>query len=140
MIIDKLKKAGVGLFSAQLKSVNHGTQVCVGGEIKQIVDTSQWMTDEQLEAGTDPGVYITLDDKVGETTIVVPIKLYNDYVEKHNPVLGDIAIAVGKVICLEFKGVDEITKRPYKIKKHPEQTTYVACYYIGPLPEEVASE
>jgi hypothetical protein len=140
MMIEKLKKAGVGMFSGQLKHIEHGVQVCVGGEIKSVVDTSLWLTDEQLEAGIDAGVYITLDDQVGETTIVVPTKHYREQSEKHSLKVGDVAIAVGKMMRIEFKGVEEQSRRPYKIKNHPEQTTYVACYYIGPLPEEVVAE
>lgn len=126
-LIQRLKPF-VSTFSASLKADSHGETVTVGGKVTAILN----MTD------FGEGIYVTLDDSIGETQIVLSPKAYELYT-KHNGELkkGDEVLVEGKVLRLDTSHsyVDKKGKK-ITVDKHKTETVRVLAYQIAPLPED----
>lgn len=140
MIINKLKPF-VTSFSEVVSKYEHGREVLVGGEIKNVLVMSDFLSyqpdDSEIDLDDvgDLGVYITLDDGVGYNNLVLPIQEYERFKEEHGvePQPGMIVLARGKVMKMTFEEVKRGVSRT--IDKHPEQTTRIATLKLAFVPE-----
>jgi hypothetical protein len=130
MIIKKLMPFVTSFSEAIMTKYNHGEEVCVGGEVKHVIDMSQFLSEEDLaDPLKDPGIYITLDDGVGLNYIVTPKQGYYKFIDDHGVLEGQVILAVGKVMDLPMRG----KKREYL--DHPEKTKRVAAYHLCLVPD-----
>lgn len=130
MIIKKLKPFVTSFSEAIMTQYEHGTEVCVGGEVTHVVDTSQFLSDElKADPIAHPGIYLVLDDGVGLNYVVAPKQACEKFESEHGPLKGQIVLAVGKVMKLDLKHKNKV------LRDHPEQTKRIAAYFLGPVPE-----
>jgi hypothetical protein len=111
----------------------HGEEVCVGGEVKHVLDGSLFLSEKDMEdTNKDPGVYLKLDDGVGFNYIVAPKIVCERFEKEHGPLQGAVVLAVGKIMELDMR---QEKKRNVTFTDHPEKTKRVAAYYLGLVPE-----
>jgi aspartyl-tRNA synthetase len=118
----------VTTFSASLKGDSHGETVTVGGKVTAILN----MTD------FGEGIYVTLDDSVGEVETVLSPKAYELYV-KHSGELkkGDEVLVEGKVMRLDTShSYNDKKGKKVTVDKHKTETVRVLAYQIAPLPKD----
>lgn len=128
-MIKKLMPFVTSFSEAISRQYNHGDEVCVGGKVTSVIDFSHF-ADQTLETPEKhPGVYLTLDDSVGVNHIVVPVQEYESFLKVHGDMKGQIILAAGRVMKLY------IGDKNTSYLGHPEQTTRVAAYYLGLVPE-----
>lgn len=133
-------------FSAQLPlSFNHGDEVVVGGEVLSVFDANELDYDPakpQLGAlalpANDYGVYITIDDKVGQTSLVVFQSVYIELLQrlKVDSLVGKVVIAKGQFAQMN-KSTRFLTENAefIDIEKHPDEEALprVLCYTLNAL-------
>jgi hypothetical protein len=133
-------------FSEQLPlNFNHGDEVIVGGEVISVFDANQLDGDlSKPEFGAialptnDFGVYITIDDKVGQTSLVVFQSVYIELLEKLkvDSLVGKVVIAKGQFAQMN-KSTRFMTENAelVDIDKHPDKETLprVLCYTLNAL-------
>jgi aspartyl-tRNA synthetase len=121
-------KPFVNTFSASIKPDSHGETVTVGGKVVAILNMTAF----------DEGIYVTLDDGIGESQIVLSPKAYELY-EKNNGELklDDIVVVEGRVLRLDTShSYDDKKGEKVTVNKHKTETVRVLSYQIAPLPEE----
>lgn len=130
----KQLKPFVTTFSGALPTVcKHGDEVSVGGKIVSVMNMS-----DLIDGPEQKGVYITLDDGVGLTHVVIPEKAYNEYKELYNLEIGSVVIAKGKVFVVDTSSTFTPKKKDaYTVDNHKYKTTRVFSWSIKPLPEKV---
>lgn len=140
-LIQRLKPY-VSAFSEEIAAKHkHGERLIVGGTVTGILNLSQLLESSFDEELRKEGVYVTLDDGVGECTVVlVPLAL-DAYEATYGPLQkGDIILAEGRVFRLDtthtYKGAKGKT---VTVDKHDKETVRVLSYQLAPLPEEQPS-
>lgn len=137
--IVQLLKPHITTFSAAVPLQHkHGDVVTVGGRIVGILNLHDLLKNSLNEEFQDEGVYLTLDDGVGVSQVVIPGIAYEKYVEEFNLREGVVVVAKGKVAELD-------TTHTYKNKRgktettdaHKEQTIRVLSWQVRPLEEKV---
>jgi aspartyl-tRNA synthetase len=125
-LVQRLKPF-VTKFSASLNANSHGETVTVGGKVTAILN----MTD------FGEGVYLTLDDGIGETQVVLSPKAYELYVKNNGELNKDDAVIVeGKVGRLDTShSYDDKKGKKITVNKHKTETVRVLSYQIALLPE-----
>lgn len=127
----------VSTFSAALKTkFQHGDTVIVGGKVTSVLNLME-LVQENSEGLNKEGVYVTLDDSIGEIQLVLSPKAFFSYEKVFGTLkTGDAILAEGRVFRLD-------TSHSYKNKsgvkvtsdKHKTETIRVLSYQVAPLPE-----
>lgn len=126
-LIQKLKPF-VSNFSASIKSDSHGETVTVGGKVTAILN----MTD------FGEGIYVTLDDSIGEIQAVLSEGALEKFVS-HNGELkvGSEVLVEGRVFRLDTShSYEDKRGKKVTVDKHKSETVRVLAYQIAALPEE----
>lgn len=137
-LMEKLKPY-VSTFSAALPfQFQHGDIVKVGGVVTSILDMMDILKDASNTDNTKEGIYVTLDDEVGENKLVIAQKAYEAFVKQYGQIkLGDILLAEGCFFRLDTTHTYEgLRGKKVTIDNHQSETLRVLAYHIIPLPEE----
>lgn len=112
----------ISVFSVEMDSKNKdGDSVRVGGTVKGIIDLS----DYDIKVGdSDIETYVTIDDSIGETTLLFIKDSYKIYNEKFNFENGMVILAEGSVL--------KNAKRPLS-ERRIEKSSSVLCWKIQPI-------
>jgi hypothetical protein len=122
-LVQKLKP-WVTTFSAGIhKNYKSGDEVCVGGVIEEIFDTTSFMAPLAPKGERRPSVQVILDDAIGKTELLFMEDHYTLFNNNHHFEQGMIVLAKGMVW--------------EEGNKHPEQEcdTTIACWMMWPLPK-----
>lgn len=112
-------KPWVNTFSEEIRlKYKHGDEVHVGGQITSIFDLYKYSSDK------DPVIQVDIDDGVGESVLLIPIKIYTVCKEKYGIKEQDVVLARGKVL-------DPSNFLSDKNKGHIKPT--IMCWNIKPL-------
>lgn len=113
-------KPWVTTFSEVIKlKYSHGNEICVGGEIKNIFNLTQFFKN------LDTMVQINIDDKIGEMALLFPKEIYDEFNKQYKLKKGNIILAKGKVYD-PFKAFDnEYYNR--------ENIPAIICWHMEPL-------
>lgn len=135
-LIHKLRPH-VTAFSATVPKQEHGDTVTVGGKVIGILNMTDILKDSKEEY-RDAGVYITIDDELGETQLCLAPKAYDIYIKSHGELhLGDIILAEGRVHRLDTTHSYEGARgKTVTVDKHEQETIRVLSYQVKPLPED----
>lgn len=133
IMIKRLRPFVTSFSEAIMTQHTHGEEVCVGGEVKYVLDGSLFLDEKDIGDPTkDPGVYLTLDDGVGFNYIVAPKQACERFEKENGPLQGKVILAVGKIMDLDMR---QEKKKIMTFSSHPEKTKRVAAYYLGLVPE-----
>lgn len=97
-------KPWVTTFSEAIKfQYKHGDELCVGGVIKKVFSLPGKITNEvekkvEYDSKEDM-VHITLDDDVGEISLMIPHHIYETLNGQHAFLNGMVVLAYGKFFC-----------------------------------------
>lgn len=121
----------VSHFSLEIpKKCKHGDTVTVGGRITSIVNLTDFDVNE--------GVYLTIDDDIGEFSASIAPKAYGIYKEKFGDLaIGDTVLLFGRVFCVDttHSYVGRNGKR-VTVDNHKEETKRILVAQVAPLPKE----
>lgn len=137
-IVQKLKPY-VTAFSAAIPTQHkHGDTVTVGGVVTGVLNLMELLSgalDEELKT---EGVYVTLDDGIGEVNLCLAPKAYQIYEKKFGPLqVGSIILAEGKVFRVDTTHSYEGARgKKITVDKHKQDTIRVLGYQAAPLPED----
>lgn len=133
-LIEKLQPYVTSFSTTVENHQKHGDTVTVGGVVKSIVNLMD------LLSGTDDteGVYITLDDGVGEVSLCLAPKAFEIYEKKFGPLeVGKVILSEGKVFRLDTTHTYEGARgKKVTVDKHKKDTIRVLGYQAAPLPDE----
>ena len=134
-LVQKLKEH-VTVFSAAIPTqCEHGDEVKVGGKVTAILNLSEILQESNHDT---EGIYITLDDGVGETQLCLPPRAYELYLENFGELaIGDVLLAQGRVHYLDTTHTFEGSRgKKVTVDKHPEDTIRVLTYLLVPFSNE----
>lgn len=129
----------VSAFSATLPLRHqHGDTVTVGGEVTGILNMMNIMQDAYEEDFRTDGVYVTLDDGIGESYLCVAPTAFQTYEEKHGELkIGQVVLVEGKLHRLDTTHSYKNAKgKKVTIDKHPDDALRVLVYQMAPLPKK----
>lgn len=140
-LVQKLRPY-VSVFSAALPERKIGDRVVVGGVVTGFVNIGQLFEGTEAAGYSDEGVYVTLDDAIGEVEVCLHQHAYRIYEKNHGPIqLGDVILAEGLIGVVDtthtFKG--PMGKR-ITTDIHKEDTRRVLSYQAAPLPDVAPQE
>lgn len=135
-LVQKLKPY-VTAFSASLPQREVGERVIVGGVVQSVVNIGQLFEGTNEEGYTGEGVYIIVDDALGEANICLHQQAYDIYQKNYGAMEpGDIILSEGLIGVVDtthtFKGA--LGKR-ITTDIHTEDTRRVLSYQAVPLPD-----
>lgn len=132
-LVKKLKPY-VTTFSAAVSSqYEHGDTITVGGMVTNIWNVAELLQDATDEAFKQEGVYITLDDGVGQNHVVLPYPMFL----KKNITAGDIFLAEGRVCILDTTHTYEGARgKKVTVDKHKTETLRILAWDMIPLPKK----
>jgi hypothetical protein len=130
MDIVKFLKERVTLFSARLDWCVDGERVTVGGIVTRILDIGSLLPVTE-DGKSQEGVYIQLDDKVGNLTVVISTESFQ-LLQSLTPIQkGSLLLVEGKVSILDTyhtwlneEGVE------VRVENILEKTKYIICTSI----------
>jgi len=137
-LVQKLKPH-VTTFSAAISSqYEHGDQIVVGGAITDMFDMTALHGSVEEEGADEAGVYLTLDDGVGETKVVLPQMAFHEAQESHGSLdVGKVVLVTGRIYRLDTTHTYESkTGKTTTTDNHEQETLRIVAWEISPLPEE----
>jgi hypothetical protein len=129
----------VSVFSAALPlNCEHGDTVTVGGKVTSILNMMEIMQDSTDEGLRNEGIYITLDDGIGENNLCLAQKAYKIFQAKYGEIkVGDVLLAEGKVYRLDTTHSYEGARgKKITVDKHKTETLRVLAYDVVPFRDE----
>ncbi|MDK2600516.1 hypothetical protein QO179_23755 [Bacillus stercoris] len=142
MIVQKLKPY-VTTFSAAVPiHCKHGDEVTVGGKVTQVLNLSDILKETEDKDFQTEGVYVTLDDGVGNNQIVLPSEIFKKASETFNGInIGDIFLAEGRVFQLDTTHTyKKANGKTVTVDNSNDETTRILAWDIKPLPSEEAKK
>lgn len=125
-------------FSEDIKrNAEHAQEVVVGGEIKSIIRTIDFV--DTVENEDDHFAYLVVDDGVGENSVAIPEKLFSYILQKYNLAIGSIVLINGYVNRLDLTHTYRTKAglmQTVKNENHPESTCQILGFKLNLLPEE----
>jgi hypothetical protein len=137
-LVQKLKPY-VTAFSTSVENHHeHGDTVTVGGVVTDVLNLMELLSDATNQEFRTEGVYITLDDGIGEVNLCLAPKAYQIYEKKFGPLeKGKVILAEGKVFRLDTSLTYEGARgKKVVIDNHDKDTIRVLGYQAAPLPED----
>ena len=132
-----LLKEHVTTFSTMIKKESHGRDVVVGGVVTNILDIGELLGVDE-EGTYVEGVYLTVDDGIGEYTVIFSKEYYDSLVmlDKDLFTTDRILLFTGKVFALDTTHTypnrfDKIVKTHNKT----EETTSILSWKVVTLAE-----
>jgi hypothetical protein len=137
-LMNKLKPY-VSVFSAAVPlQCKHGDTVTVGGKVTGIVNMKELLKNALDDEFKNEGVYLTLDDEIGEVQVCIGPKAYEIFEAKYGEVkVGDVLLAGGRVHVLDTTHSYEGARgKTVTVDMHKDETIRILAYQIAPLPDE----
>jgi hypothetical protein len=116
----------------------HGDTVAVGGVVTSVLNLMELLSNALDEEFRTEGVYVTLDDGIGEFSVCLAPKAYEIFEKKYGKLeVGKVILAEGKVFRLDTTHSYEGARgKKVTVDKHKKDTIRVLAYLAAPLPEE----
>ena len=130
----------VSVFSATLPEREHGDDVVVGGKVTGMLNMMSIVQDTSDKELKEEGIYITIDDEIGETELCIPQKAFHRFEETFKPLaIGDVILAKGRVYHLNPTHTYEGPKgKKITVDKEEEKTLRVVASQVLLFPYEEA--
>jgi hypothetical protein len=137
-LIEKLQPYVTAFSTTVENHQKHGDKVVVGGVVTHVLNMVELLSGALEEEFKTDGIYIMLDDGVGEISLCLAPKAYDIYVQKFGPLeVGKVILAEGMVFRLDTTHSYEGARgKKVTVDKHEKDTVRVLGYQAAPLPED----
>lgn len=134
-LIQQLKPF-VSAFSAEIPlKFTHKDVVTIGGQVKSILNLAHLLETSFDKELREEGIYVTIDDGVGETNIVIAPPALDIYEKHHGPLhIDDVIVAEGRVFRLDtthtYQGAQG---KRITTDNHKYENLRVLVYQLAPV-------
>lgn len=134
-LISQLKPY-VTAFSAEIPlKFKHTDVVVVGGVVKNILNLHQLLEDSFEKELREEGVYVTIDDGVGELNLVLAPPAFHSYQAAFGELkTGDVILTEGRVFQLDTTHTYQGAQGKRITVDNHDQSLRVLVYNLAPVP------